>query len=69
MLTREVIEKALPANLKSAITPELVARLNSVTMDQVVAEQVRDNFISYTGVLKDGKFRTEDYLNAVTFVS
>ena len=69
MLTRELVEKALPSNLKNAITPELIARLNSVTMDQVVAEQVRDNFISYTGVLKDGKFRTEDYLSAVTFVS
>ena len=69
MLTRDVVEKALPSNLKSACTPELIARLNSVTMDQVVAEQVRDNFISYTGVLKEGKFRTEDYLNAVTFVS
>lgn len=69
MLTREVIEKALPANLKNAVTPDLVAKLNSVTMDQVVAENVRENFISYTGVLRDGKFKTEDYLNAVTFVS
>lgn len=69
MLTRDIVEKALPATLKNAVTPELIARLNSVTMDQVVAEQVRDNFISYTGVLRDGKFRTEDYLNAVTFVS
>ncbi|WAK44929.1 hypothetical protein Fifi067_00002 [Erwinia phage Fifi067] len=69
MLTREIVEKALPATLKGAVTPELIAKLNSVTMDQVVAEQVRDNFISYTGVLREGKFRTEDYLNAVTFVS
>jgi hypothetical protein len=30
---------------------------------------VRHNFISYTSVLKEGKFKTEDYLNAVVYVS
>lgn len=68
MLTQEQVSKALPPNLKGAATPALVNTLNSIS-DPVVAEEIRDNFISYTGVLKEGKFKTEDYLNAVKYVT
>lgn len=69
MLTKDQIEKAVPAHLKSNITQSLVDLVNNVSGDPEFAEQVRQNFISYTSVLKDGKFKTEDYLNAVTYVS
>lgn len=69
MLTKEIVERAVPANLKSAITPQLVDLVNNIAADPLIAEQVRNNFISYTGVLKDGKFKTEDYVHAVAFVS
>lgn len=69
MLTRELVEKALPANLKGAATQALTDQINTIVSDPLVAEQVRNNFVSYSGVLKDGKFKTEDYLHAVTFVS
>ena len=69
MLTKEQVERSLPANLKSAATQPLVDMLNNIAADPLVAEQVRNNFISYTSVLKDGKFKTEDYVTAVTYVS
>lgn len=69
MLTKEIIERAVPANLKNAITPQLVDLVNNIAADPLVAEQVRNNFISYTGVMKDGKFKTEDYIHAVCYVS
>jgi hypothetical protein len=69
MLTQEMVVRALPPNLKGAATQQLVDMVNNVVTDPLIAEQVRNNFISYTGVLKDGKFKTEDYLNAVTYVS
>ena len=69
MLTIEQVAKALPPHLKTAATPALVDLINNVTTDQEMAEQIRDNFISYSGVLKEGKFKTEDYVNAVTYVS
>lgn len=69
MLTKEQIEKAVPANLKSSVTPNLVALVNNATSDPIIAEQIRNNFISYTAVLKDGKFKTEDYVSAVSYVS
>lgn len=68
-LTVDQVEKALPANLKSAATQSLTDQINNIVADPLVAEQVRNNFISYTNVLKEGKFKTEDYLHAVTYVS
>ena len=69
MLTREQVEQALPPNLKSAATQQLTDRINNAVTDPVVAEHVRENFVSYTSVLQDGRFKTEDYLSAVTYVS
>jgi hypothetical protein len=69
MLTKELVERAVPANLKSAVTPQLVDLINNIAADPLVAEQVRNNFVSFSSVLKDGKFKTEDYVHAVAFVS
>ena len=69
MLTKLDVEQAVPASLKNTITQQFVDTVNNVVMDPVVAEQVRENFLSYTGVLKDGKYKTQDYLNAVVYVS
>lgn len=68
-LTVTDVAKALPPNLKGAATQTFVDQINNIVNDPVVAEQVRNNFISYTKVLQDGKFKTEDYLHAVTYVS
>lgn len=69
MLTVQQVAQALPPNLKTAATQQFVDQINNIVSDPIVAEQVRDNFISYTKVLQDGKFKTEDYLHAVTYVS
>jgi hypothetical protein len=69
MLTKDLVQQAVPANLKTSITQELVDLVNNIASDPIVAENVRENFISYTSVLKDGRFKTEDYIHAVTYVS
>lgn len=69
MLTLDQVQRALPPNLKTSATPALVDLINNVTSDPIIAEQVRSNFISYSSVLRDGKYKTEDYVNAVTYVS
>lgn len=69
MLTKQDVELALPANLKSSATQQLTDLVNTIASDPLAAEQIRDNFISYSGVLKEGKFKTEDYVHAVTYVS
>ena len=68
-VTKELVARALPGNLKSAATDELADLINQISTDPLVAEQIRDNFLSYTSVLKEGKYKVEDYLNAVAYCS
>lgn len=69
MFTLEELDSALPSGLKGKmLTPEIANTLNTVITDPQVAEQFRNNFISYTAVLKEGKFKLEDYMNAVIYV-
>lgn len=69
MLTVDMVEKAFPATLKKNATQSLCDMINNIVADPLIAEQVRNNFISFTGVLKDGKYKTEDYVHAITYVS
>ena len=68
-ITKELVARALPGNLKSAATDQLADMINQISADPLIAEQIRDYFLSYTSVLKDGKFKVEDYLNAVAYCS
>lgn len=69
MLTHSEITAALPAHLKVGVTQELVDLVNNVAQDPEAARTVRENFLSYTSVLKEGRFKTEDYVHAVAYVS
>ncbi len=69
LLTVAQVAGAVPPNLKNVITQGFVDQINAVVADPLLAEQIRNNFVSYTGVMKDGKFKIEDYLNAVVYVS
>jgi hypothetical protein len=68
-LTQVEVLSAVPTHLRSAITPEFVNKLNNIAADPLIAEEFEKNFISYSRVLMDGKFKTEDYLNAVNYVT
>jgi hypothetical protein len=69
MLTKADVEQALPANLKSAATQTLTDQINTLTTDPILAEEIRQNFVTYTHVLQEGKWGTEQYLNAVQYVT
>lgn len=69
MLTQDEVQRALPANLKSSATPSLVNAINTVTSDPVLAEHVRENFLTYAHILQEGKWSTEQYLSAVQYVT
>lgn len=68
-LTEDDVKKALPQHLRASVTQNLVDTLNTISTDPIAAENIRDNFVGYLTVLKDGKFKTEDYLHAVAYVS
>ena len=67
--TIEDVKKAVPSHIRSNITQPLVDTLNNIAADPLIAEDIRNNFVSYSAVLKEGKFKVEDYLNAVAYVS
>ena len=69
MLTLQQVTHALPPNLKNNVTQQLVDNINNCVADPIMAEAIKDNFLSYTQVLSEGKFKTEDYLSAVIYVS
>ncbi len=69
MITKEEIEIALPQSLKNNATQGLADKVNALAGDPLMAQVFRDNFISYSGVLKEGRFKTEDYMYAVAYVS
>ena len=69
MLTIQEVITAVPATLKASINQSLIDTLNQLQHDPMVAEAIRDNFISYASVIRDGKYKMQDYLNAVTYVS
>ena len=68
-LTLQQVAHALPPNLKNNVTQQLVDNINNCVADPIMAEAIKDNFLSYTQVLSEGKFKTEDYLSAVMYVS
>lgn len=67
-LTVEQLQRTMPANLRKNVTQDLVDIVNNEE-DGDFREHFRDNLLSFTSVLKDGKYKTVDYLNAVKFVS
>ena len=68
-LTLEQVASSVPANLRNSVTQTLVDTLNNLQVDPLMAENIKENFISYGSVLKEGRFKVDDYLNAVTYVS
>lgn len=68
-LTLDNVKKAVPAKLKDSIEQSFVDKLNNLANDPIVADQIRNNFISYAHVINDGKFSIEEYLAAVKYVS
>lgn len=68
-LTEDQLKYALPAKLKKSINQELVDQINKTLDDPDMYEQYRENFLSYTSVMQDGRFKITDYISAVKYVS
>lgn len=69
MLTIHEVERAIPKQMKINVSQEMVDSLNALSTDPEAARNMRENFISYASVMKDGRFKLEDYVHAVAYVS
>lgn len=68
-LTVEQFKVALPDKVKKSINQELIDQINATLADPDMYEAYRDNLLSYTQVMGDGRFKIGDYVNAVKYVS
>jgi len=69
MITLDVLRDVAPKKSRSMITQDLVDKLNTWNDDPKLLGGFKDNVLSYIGVLKTGRFKVDDYMNAVRFVS
>lgn len=68
-LTIELFKKALPDKVKKSVNQELIDQVNKMLSDPDMYETYRDNMLSYTSVMADGKFKISNYIDAVKYVS
>lgn len=65
----EAVKKLMPKNQRTLITQEYLDKIEASVKDPIIAEAFKENFISYINVLNSGKYKMEDYINAVKYVS
>lgn len=68
-LTVDQFKQALPDKVKKSINQELIDQINTTLSDPEMYESYRDNLLSYTKVMADGRFKVQEYVNAVKYVS
>lgn len=69
MLTEEEFKLVLPDKMKKNVNQALINKINTTLSNPEEFEHYRNNLVSYTSVMQDGKFKIEQYLDAVRYVS
>lgn len=68
-LTMDQFKQALPPQVRRSVNQEIVDNINSLITDPEMREIYRENLVSYSSVLQQGKFKLSNYLDAVRYVS
>jgi hypothetical protein len=68
-LTVDQFRTALPDKVKKSVNQELIDQINATLAEPELYENFRDNLISYTRVMQDGRFKITQYVAAVKYVS
>lgn len=63
------LKESLPDSMQRYATKAVLNQINDICEDPQKAQAIRQNVISYSSVLNNGKFKLSDYVNAVAFVS
>ena len=63
------LKSIIPSSLRSGITQEMLDSINKILTDEGMATAFKENLISFTSVLQEGKFTIMEYINAVKYVS
>ncbi len=69
LLTMDQLQRVVPKSMKAMVSQKTIDTFNAITCDDEFRESYRDNLLSYTSVLNDGKFKIQGYIDAVRYVS
>ncbi len=69
MLTVDQFKQCLPDKVKKSVNQELIDQINKTLNDPEMYETYRENLLSYTSVMADGRFKMDGYVDAVKYVS
>jgi len=69
ILTVEQFKQALPDKVKKSVNQELIDQVNLTLSEPELYEAYRENLVSYTSVMADGRFKVANYIEAVKYVS
>lgn len=69
MLTLGSVRDSLPENHRQNITQHMVDQLNALSKDPEEARHIRENFVTFSQVLQEGRYKIGDYVHAVMYVS
>lgn len=59
----------MPNNYKGSVSDRLVEKVNEVIHSPEMYDVYKNNLVSYNKILAEGRYKIEDYLNAVMYVS
>jgi hypothetical protein len=70
-MTIAELKGVVPKHVRGMITERIVGIMNQLEGDhgEDFAEHYKQNFVSFSSVMKSGKYGTDDYMSAVKFVS
>jgi hypothetical protein len=65
----EELRALLPKHMRDSVSTGTIEYMQAVLGDSLMQKHFRENLISYTGVLQEGRFKATDYVKAVMYVS
>lgn len=68
-LTIKEVKCSFPSTLRNSVTQDFVDKLNQLHSDPLIREAMQEKALGYINILQEGKFKIDDYLNAVKFVT
>ena len=69
MLELATVKKLVPKTQRSLLSQDFLDKIEASVKDTAIAEEFKDNFITYLNVLSKGKYKMEDYIAAVKYIS
>lgn len=69
MMQIDVVKRLVPRSQRALVTEDFLQKLEDIANDSKLGDMYKENFVTYLNVLSKGKYKMEDYLNAIKYIS